>query len=48
VTIGAVKATVLVIVSIQFNPHFLHSSDLDEVRYKDVHKIFERLRSSWK
>jgi len=44
--IGAVKATVHGMVSIQFNPHFLYSSDLDEVWYKGVHKIFERLRSS--
>jgi hypothetical protein len=44
--IGAVKTTVPVMVSTQFNPLFLHSSDLDEVRYKNVHNIFDRLPSS--
>jgi hypothetical protein len=43
---GAVKATVHVMVPIQFSHNFLHSSDLDKFRNTDVHKIFERLRSS--
>jgi hypothetical protein len=41
--IGAVKATVHVIVSMQFNPHLLHSSDLGEFRYKRCPQNFRAI-----
>jgi hypothetical protein len=43
---GAVNATVQVMVPIQFSHNFIHSPDLDKFRNTDVYNTFKRLRSS--